>query len=107
MSFVDNITAIISKHMIFLWFLALLQGTPAPSVLVVVIDTIFGVNNWEPIIQDKAIPVKCLEGLVNLVIERQSNENYVFNFISLHVTHSFLGCRGVPCEDDSILVVTK
>merc|ERR1711992_199575 len=85
MSFVNNITAIISKYIICLWFLALCQGTPAPSVLVVVIDTIFGVNYWEPVIKNKTVPVERLKGLVN----------------------SFLGCRRVPCEDGSILVVSK
>merc|ERR1712122_275781 len=85
MSFVDNISVIKSEYIICLWFLALFQGTPAPSVLVVVIDTILGVNNREPVIEDKPVPVERLKGLVN----------------------SFLGCRRVPCEDGSILVVSK
>ena len=31
----------------------------------------------------------------------------MISFIYLHVTHSFLGCRGVPCENGSILVVSQ
>ena len=87
--------------------MALFQGTPAPSVLVVVIDTILGVNDWEPIIENKAIPVKCLEGLVNLELDRKNEESDVINLIPLYATHSFLGCRRVPREDGSILVVSK
>merc|ERR1712122_299807 len=85
MSFVDNISVIKSEYIICLWFLVLFQGTPAPSILVVVIDTIGGVNDREPIVEYKAISVKRLKGLVN----------------------SLLGSRRVPCEDGSILVVSK
>ena len=70
MRLVSNITVIVTKHIISLWFLALLQTTLAPSVIVSVIDTILGVNNWEPVIEIKAVPIKCLKGLVNLEIER-------------------------------------
>ena len=107
MRLVSNITVILTKHIIFLWFVALLQTTLTPSVMVSVIDTILSVNNREPIIEIKAIPIKCRKGLVNLQIERWKNSSAVIRFIYFHATHSFLGCRGVPCEDGSILVVSK
>ena len=87
--------------------MALLQGTPAPSVLVVVIDTILGVINFEPVIENNAISVKRLKGLVNLELDRKNDESHVIIFITLNVTHSLLGSRRVPCEDVSILIVTK
>ena len=70
--------------------LALLQAALAPSVFVIVIDTILGVNNWEPVMEIKAIPFERLKGLVNLEIKIRKNLNYLLKFSYTYTCYSQL-----------------